>query len=121
MEKHLKFAKNVSDLLDNKFQILGVKFGFDPIVGLIPVLGDIVPAAFSSYLIWVAYKLGLPKEKISKLVFFAIADIGLGFVPFLGDFIDVTYRSHKRSMATIENHLSELKLGNSIEGEKITE
>ncbi len=116
MERHLNIARTLTRLLDNQFDMGGFKFGLDPIIGLVPVLGDILPAGVSAYLIWVAYKLGLPREKLLKMALISIADIGIGFVPVLGDFVDISYKSYQRSLDIIEEYLKSFE-SRVIEGE----
>jgi Domain of unknown function (DUF4112) len=117
-DRHLKVAKKITELLDNKFEIFGIKFGIDPIIGFVPVIGDILPIGLTGYLIWIGYRQGLPKEKLFKMAGFAGLDLLIGFVPFVGDFADIFYRSHKRAMDIIDQHIASFE-SRVLEGEKI--
>jgi hypothetical protein len=114
--KHLKFAKKLTTLLDNQFELFGYKFGLDPIIGLVPILGDIIPAGVSIYLIWLGNSIGMPKKKLLTMGAFAGLDVLIGFIPFIGDFTDIIYRSHKRSMDMINDHLTSFE-SRVLEGE----
>lgn len=118
MDKHLKIARDMTKLLDNQFEILGFKFGLDPIIGLIPFLGDALAAMASAYLLWIGYKLGMPKEKLVIILGYAIFDFALGIVPGLGDFVDVVFKSYQMSLDLIDEHLASFD-SKVIEGEKL--
>lgn len=119
MHKHLEIAKKIARLLDNQFEIFGFKFGIDPLVGFIPVLGDILPFTLNLYFAWIAYDLEMGTEKILQIIWYGILDILLGFIPFLGDIIDFTYKAYSKSLILIENHLQSLPSQNFINGEKL--
>ena len=56
----LQFIDKMSQMLDNKFQLPGTrfKFGLDPVIGLIPVLGDLFSMSISMYLLSIVAKRG---------------------------------------------------------------
>ena len=117
VDKHIKTAKFLSTLLDNQFDIAGVKFGIDPIIGFMPVLGDILPATVSVYMMWIGHKVGVPKEKIAQMGLYAAGDVLLGLVPVLGDFIDFAYKSNAKCYEIIENHIAKDLRNGIVEGE----
>ena len=94
-------------LLEHGFKIPGVRyeFGLDAIVGLIPVIGDVVGAAFGAYLVWEAKNLGMPKWKLWRMAGNVGFDTAVGLVPFAGDALDFLFRSNTRNLRTIKRHL----------------
>lgn len=52
--KHLTNVRKVTKLLETKFSIWKFKFGIDPVLGLLPGLGDIISAVISFYIVFVA-------------------------------------------------------------------
>lgn len=99
----------LSKLLDTAFVIPGTKirFGIDGIVGLAPGIGDLVGAVLSSYIIWEARRLGLPRWKIARMM----ANVGfqtvVGMVPFVGDAVDVMFRANRRNMRIVREHFAD--------------
>ncbi|KAJ3285288.1 hypothetical protein HK104_009564 [Borealophlyctis nickersoniae] len=89
--------------LDKSF--MGI--GLDPIVGLIPVVGDVVGVFWALALIAYATKLGLPKDLINKMVRNAVLDFGVGLVPVLGDVFDVFYRADIRNYKIMRKYVKE--------------
>lgn len=105
MEHHLKIARLLANLLDSQFSFLGFKFGLDPLIGLIPWIGDAISMVLSFYIIWIAKRLALPKEKINTMVRNLVTDFVLGLVPVLGDVADFFFRSNKMNLDILEAHL----------------
>lgn len=101
MDRHIKFAKNISDLLDNKFEFLGVKFGLDPLIGSVPLIGDVIPIMVSLYFIWIGIKLKIPKSRIFHMCINILVDAIVGLIPAVGDFYDIIYRSHYKNFQII--------------------
>jgi len=94
-------------LLERSFRIPGINFpvGLDAIVGLVPVLGDVVTAAMGAYLVWEARNLDLPKWKLWRMGANVAFDAALGFVPLVGDAADLLFRSNTRNLRIIRKHL----------------
>ena len=94
-------------LLERSFRIPGVNVpvGLDAIIGLIPVLGDIVTTAMGAYLVWEARNLGLPKWKLWRMGANVALDTAVGAVPIVGDAADFLFRSNTRNLRIIKKHL----------------
>jgi len=102
---HLKIASLTADLLDKKFQIAGIRFGLDPIIGLVPVVGDIVPVLFSLYLIWIGYKAQVAPKILWRMAGYTLYDMLFGVIPVIGDIKDVFYKSHTINLQILKNAL----------------
>ncbi|ABC64919.1 DUF4112 domain-containing protein [Erythrobacter litoralis] len=94
-------------LLERSMVVPGTNYriGLDIIVGLVPVVGDIITAAMGSYIVWEARNLGLPKWKLWHMMGRIGLDTAVGAVPVVGDAFDVVYRSNTRNLRTIRKHL----------------
>jgi hypothetical protein len=94
-------------MLERGFTVPGTRyqFGFDAIVGLIPVVGDFIGAAFGAYLVWEAKNLGMPKWKLWRMSGNVALDTAIGFVPVAGDALDFLFRSNTRNLRILKRHL----------------
>lgn len=94
-------------LLERSFTIPGVNMpvGLDALVGLVPVLGDIVTAAMGAYIVWEARNLGLPKWKLARMGANVVFDAALGAIPVLGDAADLLFRSNTRNLKILLKHI----------------
>jgi hypothetical protein len=105
IHKKIKIADDIVNLLENRFKILGYKFGIDPLIGFIPVLGDLIPFLISGYLIWIAYTEGLSYKIIGKMVFLVFLDFIIGIIPFIGDAFDFVFRAHLKNLEILKKEL----------------
>ena len=80
----------------------GIRFGLDPVLGLVPGLGDVAGAALSGYLVLLAARLGAPRVVVLRMVANVAVDSVVGSVPLLGDLFDVAWKSNTRNLALLE-------------------
>lgn len=94
-------------LLERSFKVPGtnIPIGLDAIIGLVPVLGDIVTTALGAYMVWEARNLGLPKWKLWRMAGNIALDTAVSAVPVVGDAADVLFRSNTRNLRIIKKHL----------------
>ena len=94
-------------LLERAFAVPGTnfRFGMDSIVGLVPVVGDVVTAAMGAWLVWEARNLGMSKFQIARMTGNVAFDTAVGFVPVVGDAFDFLFRSNSRNMKIVKRHL----------------
>ncbi len=102
-----KRIEAMEHVLERSFVIPGTRFpvGLDSIVGLIPVVGDLVTAAMGAYIVWEARNLGLPKWKLWRMAGNIAFDSAVGAVPLVGDAFDLAFRSNTRNLRIIRRHL----------------
>ena len=94
-------------VLERSFTIPGLNMpvGLDAIVGLVPVMGDVISAAMGAYIVWEAHNLGLPKWKLWRMAGNVVFDSALGAVPVAGDVFDLLFRSNTRNLKIVKRHL----------------
>ena len=94
-------------LLERSLTIPGTRMtvGMDAIVGLVPVIGDVITAAMGAYIVWEAHNLGLPKWKLARMAGNIALDTLLGAVPVAGDLFDLMFKSNSRNLRIVRKHL----------------
>ena len=94
-------------VLERLFVIPGINrpIGLDSIVGLIPVIGDIVTASMGAWLVWEARNLGMSKFHLARMAGNIGVDTLVGAVPLVGDLFDFAFRSNTRNLRIIKRHL----------------
>ena len=97
----------VADLLDRAIRIPGtnIRFGLDPILGLLPGAGDLVGAGLSGYVIILAARAGASKSLLARMVANVAVDSLLGSVPALGDLFDFAWKSNTKNVDLLRDHL----------------
>ena len=108
-EKRLGLLRQVAQLLDSAVPVPGTsfRFGLDPILGLLPGLGDIVSPLFTVGIIWQARDLGIPRVVMMRMIINVALDTLVGLVPILGDLFDFAWKSNNMNMALLEQHAYE--------------
>lgn len=93
-------------LLDKAFRIPGtnIRFGLDPIVGLIPGLGDLASPVFAALLMVEGARLKVPRIILMRMLVNALADAVIGAIPFVGFVGDVFFRANTKNLALLEQH-----------------
>jgi hypothetical protein len=105
----LESLRNLQRLLDEAFRVPGtsIRFGWDPIIGLVPWLGDFVPALLSCGIVLQAHQMRIPRVVQLRMLLNIGIDIIVGIVPVVGDVADVFWKSNTKNMALLERHAAE--------------
>jgi hypothetical protein len=86
----------------------GTRFGIDPLIGLVPFVGDFASALFSAWIVLEAARFRLPKIVILRMILNAIVDFGIGLIPFVGDLVDFGFKSNRRNLDLFHRHAVDL-------------
>lgn len=103
LQDDLNRARTLAHWLDAKFEVGGVKFGLQGIVGLLPIGGDAITTVAGLYPLVVAYRHKLGGEVVAKLMLNLGAQFGMGLVPWVGDYADVWFKANLRNLKVLEN------------------
>lgn len=97
----------VEAVLERAVVVPGINrpIGLDAILGLVPVLGDVITAAMGAWLVWEGRNLGMSKFHIARMAGNVGVDTALGAIPFVGDLFDFVYRSNSRNLRIIKRWL----------------
>ncbi len=102
LEADLKRARWFANWMDAKFSVMGIRFGIDHVVSLVPVVGDTAAVLAGIYPIYIAerHKLGLPVQ--AKMAGNLFLEWVIGLTPFLGDLGDVWFKANIRNLKLLE-------------------
>jgi hypothetical protein len=91
-------------LLERVWVIPGINrpVGLDVVVGLVPVVGDLITAAMGSWLVWEARNLGMSRFQLIRMMGNIGVDTAIGAIPFVGDLFDIAFRSNTRNLHIIK-------------------
>jgi hypothetical protein len=97
----------LAKLMDSAIAVPGtrLRIGLDSVIGLVPGIGDLASALISSYIIWEARQLGVPRWKIARMIANTALDTTVGAIPVVGDVLDVFYKSNRRNLKILRDHL----------------
>jgi hypothetical protein len=97
LRQDLASAEKLARLLDDQFEIAGVKFGLDSLVGLIPGIGDAITAGLGLYPVHLVRKHNLGKRFMTRMLWNLLLDFLVGLVPVAGDAGDLLFKAHRKN------------------------
>ena len=107
-------------LLDNSIPVPGTggrRIGADAIVGLVPVVGDLLSAGVGLFVVWRGSRLGLPRVVVARMLANSAVDLAVGAIPVVGDAFDLWFKANTRNLRLMRRHLEEP--GASTRGEAV--
>jgi hypothetical protein len=96
----------VTKVLDELVSVPGTstKVGLDPVIGLIPIVGDAVAALVGGWVILEASRFGVPRIVLARMILNLTVDLAIGAIPLLGDLYDVVFHSNSRNLELFRRH-----------------
>jgi len=96
----IRRLRAIARFMDSSLAIpgLGVRVGIDPIVGLLPGVGDALTTLVSLYIVHEGYKLGASRSQIARMLGNIAIDLLIGSVPVLGDLFDFAFKANTANL-----------------------
>ena len=103
----LRLARFLADLLDQRFTIPGtsIRIGLDPIISLIPGIGDLLANLTGSIILVIAAQLGVPKIALLRMGANIAINTLIGAIPIFGDIFSIWFRSNVKNVQLLERYL----------------
>jgi hypothetical protein len=103
-----QWGKLLSFWTDNVFEVpgLGWRFGLDPIIGLVPVIGDLATTLVSVYILSIATQMRVPRSTVARMTLNLALDYVLGSIPVIGNVFDFAWKANHRNMQLLERALN---------------
>ncbi|MCA9501201.1 MAG: DUF4112 domain-containing protein, partial [Nitrospira sp.] len=97
-------TKYLAEILDRRFTIPGtsIRIGLDPIIGLIPYVGDAIVSFAGAFILVVAAQSQLPKIVLIRMSLNIAINGMIGAIPILGDLFSVWFKSNVRNFDLLE-------------------
>jgi hypothetical protein len=108
-ERRMAGLRRIAELLDNAFEVPGTSYriGLDPIIGLVPGIGDLISPLFTIGMLLQARELGVPRVVQARMLINVAIDTFVGIVPVFGDLFDFAWKSNEMNLALLELHARE--------------
>lgn len=92
-------AELLAKILDTTVKIPGTPFyvGLDPLLGLIPGIGDMLANLIGTVILILAARLQVPQIVIARMSLNLLINGTIGAIPILGDLFSIWFRSHARN------------------------
>lgn len=104
-----RHVQQLSHWMDTAFEIpvVGWRFGWDALIGLVPGVGDVATTLVSIYIVALAAKVGLPRITVARMGLNVALDMLLGSLPLVGDLFDVWYKANQRNATLLSQRLEQ--------------
>jgi hypothetical protein len=114
----MRHVERIARLMDSEFTIPGTtfRFGLDPVIGLIPGIGNLATTAVSGMLIWTMMRHGASNNVVIRMALNLVIDAVVGAIPILGNLFDFAYRANDRNVELLRRHYEEGKYQGSGRG-----
>jgi hypothetical protein len=86
---------------------IGLRVGLDPIIGLVPGIGDAAGAILGAWILVEAARLRASRATLVRVFYNIAVDALGGTIPLLGDAFDVVWKANLRNVALLERHLAD--------------
>lgn len=108
-DERLRWVERVAHLMDSQFRLPGTRFrfGLDPLLGLLPVVGDLSTLAVSGALLLTMMRHGASGAVVVRMAFNILLDTIVGAIPIIGNIFDFAYKSNERNVALLRSHYAE--------------
>lgn len=99
----------LSYYLDDLFGVPGTSYrvGLDPLLGLVPGVGDVATSAASAYIVARAAALGVPRATLARMVLILVVDAVVGALPVVGDVFDAVWKANRRNVRLLDARLAD--------------
>ncbi len=94
--------------MDAAFRIpgIGIRFGLDAILGLIPGIGDFASSVASLYILNAAHRYNVPRVTVMRMALNIMLDTTIGVLPLVGDVFDAYWKSNQRNVRLLQSHMA---------------
>jgi hypothetical protein len=108
-DARLRWVERIAYLMDSQFRLPGTRFrfGLDPLLGLLPIVGDLSTTAVSVALLLTMLRHGASGSIVVRMALNILIDTVLGGIPIIGNVFDFAYKSNERNVALLRRHYAE--------------
>jgi hypothetical protein len=105
----LERYRRLAYALDARWRIpgIGIRFGWDALIGLAPGLGDALAGLIGSYGLYVGWRLGAPVVVLARMLVTLGIETIAGTIPVAGDLFDIGFRANLRNVALLDRWLQQ--------------
>tara|TARA_R110002110_G_scaffold84923_3_gene220698 strand:+ start:2148 stop:2612 length:465 start_codon:yes stop_codon:yes gene_type:complete len=109
VQRDLDRLRGLAWRMDTAFKIplIGVRVGWDSILGLIPGVGDVLALAPAGYILKEAHRLGVPGSVLARMGTNVGIDLAIGAIPLVGDLFDIGWKANTRNVELLHRHFQQ--------------
>jgi hypothetical protein len=102
--QRLRRIERLAWLLDRSIAVGNWRIGIDPILGLLPGVGDALGTLLSMYVVYEGARLGVRGPVLMRMTWNVLLEAIFGAIPVLGDLFDFAWQANTRNIGLIHRH-----------------
>lgn len=116
--ENLKWVDYMVHLMDNQFRLPGTnfRFGLDPLLGFVPVAGDLASFGMSAVLVLTMARHGASGKLVALMLVNIALDALIGSIPLIGNIFDFAFKANQRNVRLLRAFYEEGKYQGSGKG-----
>ena len=99
------WIRHLAYLMDGAIPIGRWSIGLDPLIGMIPGIGDLIGALISMVIVARAVQAGIPRVAVARMLANIAVDTLVGTIPLFGDAFDFAFKSNLKNLKIYEESL----------------
>jgi len=109
LQAALRRVETLAHWFDDRYRVPGTRFrvGLDGILGLIPGVGDLLTNTITAYIVYEAWRIGIPRATLTRMLANLGIDTVVGAVPLVGDLFDFGFKANRRNVRLLHRHLAD--------------
>jgi hypothetical protein len=102
-------AERLAHLLDDEVHTPGtrIRFGLDPLIGMIPIVGDVIVTAAGGWILIAAHRLGVPQRTLGLMAYNLLVNGLVGSIPIFGDAFSFIFKCHAKNAAVLVRNVKQ--------------
>lgn len=106
LKRDFRWVDRIAWIMDEKFHIRAgrFRFGWDPLINLIPFLGDIIGFGVSLMLIMVMWRNGASRKVVMLMLINVILDTTIGAIPVIGNVFDFFFKANTKNILLLREY-----------------
>lgn len=104
-------TRGLARVLDDLVTIPGTRYrvGIDPVIGVIPGVGDAVGTVFAAAVFAEAVRNRVPVHILFRMGWNYLVDAALGLIPFVGDVADAAHKATSKNLRLVDAAIADGK------------
>jgi len=100
-EAAVERMRAVAKAFDDLFTVPGTdaSIGLDPLLGVVPGVGDAIGAALELYIVLESARLGVSYGTLVRMLANVTIDVAGGMLPYVGPVVDAVWKANRRNLA----------------------
>ncbi len=102
-DPRIRRLQRLAWLMDDSIPVpvINRRIGLDSLIGLVPIVGDVIGGGIAAYILYSGYRLGASLATLIRMIGNVVLELIVGAVPLVGDLFDMGFKANQRNVALL--------------------